>query len=298
MLLKQMEYFISVIDNNSFTEAAQQCYISQSAISQQIKALEDDLGVPLLIRSNRTFKVTPAGEYFYRQSKILLDEANRLKRDTISIGDNVDYSLTIGYLYSYKGQELQHAIAVFSSENPDVDIKVKSGNHEELYELLRNDQADILLSDQRRAFSKGFLNKHLLTSDCYVELSSNSTLSSLDTITISELSKVPCIIVASTNQRENEQAYYQDTLRHQGSFIFVETIEEARLLVAGNKGFLIVEELGSAPIVSTAIVRIPLYINGSVMTKTFCAYAKEDNVNPYIKQFVDILDKMFPDSSI
>ena len=44
MLLKQMKYFITVVDLHSFTEAAEQCFISQSAISQQIKALEKELG--------------------------------------------------------------------------------------------------------------------------------------------------------------------------------------------------------------------------------------------------------------
>lgn len=64
MLLKQMKYFISVVECNSFTEAAEQCYISQSAISQQIKALEQELGVDLIKRNNRQFTLTPAGEYF------------------------------------------------------------------------------------------------------------------------------------------------------------------------------------------------------------------------------------------
>ena len=61
MLLKQMKYFISVVECNSFTEAAEQCYISQSAISQQIKALEQELGVDLIKRNNRQFTLTPAG---------------------------------------------------------------------------------------------------------------------------------------------------------------------------------------------------------------------------------------------
>ena len=60
MLLKQMKYFISVVECNSFTEAAEQCYISQSAISQQIKALEQELGVDLIKRNNRQFTLTPA----------------------------------------------------------------------------------------------------------------------------------------------------------------------------------------------------------------------------------------------
>ena len=53
MLLRQIQYFISVVENDSFTEAAEECFISQSAISQQIKVLETELGVQLLTRQNR-----------------------------------------------------------------------------------------------------------------------------------------------------------------------------------------------------------------------------------------------------
>ena len=53
LLLRQMRYFVAVADCRSFTEAAEQCYISQSAISQQIQALEQELGVALLCRQGR-----------------------------------------------------------------------------------------------------------------------------------------------------------------------------------------------------------------------------------------------------
>ena len=45
MLLQRIKYFVTVVDCNSFTEAAEQCFISQSAISQQIKSLEKELGI-------------------------------------------------------------------------------------------------------------------------------------------------------------------------------------------------------------------------------------------------------------
>lgn len=48
MLLKQIQYFIAVVDHHSFTEAAQKCYVSQSAISQQISLLEEELQCELL----------------------------------------------------------------------------------------------------------------------------------------------------------------------------------------------------------------------------------------------------------
>lgn len=74
LLLKQMQYFVSVVECNSFTEAAERNYISQSAISQQIMALESELGIKLLVRENRKFSLTPAGEYFYRKSLGVLDQ--------------------------------------------------------------------------------------------------------------------------------------------------------------------------------------------------------------------------------
>ena len=57
MLLKQMQYFVSIVDENSFTEAAEKNFISQSAISQAMNSLEEDLGVKLIERKNRSFQM-------------------------------------------------------------------------------------------------------------------------------------------------------------------------------------------------------------------------------------------------
>lgn len=85
MLFKQMQYFISIVKNNSFTEAAEENYISQSAISQAIKSLEDELDVKLLERKNRGFTLTNAGEYFYKQSLLMVDEVDRIKQNLLKI---------------------------------------------------------------------------------------------------------------------------------------------------------------------------------------------------------------------
>lgn len=70
----KMQYFHAVVRTGSFTEAAEECFILQSAISQQIKALENDLGVKLLVRKNRGFYLTKAGECLYQKSGQLLDD--------------------------------------------------------------------------------------------------------------------------------------------------------------------------------------------------------------------------------
>ena len=66
MLLRQIKYFCTIVEEGSFTEAAEKCFISQSAISQQIQSLEKELGVKLIKRENRRFSLTHAGEYRIR----------------------------------------------------------------------------------------------------------------------------------------------------------------------------------------------------------------------------------------
>ena len=97
-MLRQIRYFQSVVQNNSFSEAAEACHISQSAISQQIKALENELGFPLLERKNRTFSLSPAGEHFYKKSLILTADYDQMCSEAARISRGDAATLKIGYL--------------------------------------------------------------------------------------------------------------------------------------------------------------------------------------------------------
>ena len=156
-----MRYFTAVVDCNSFTEAAEQCYISQSAVSQQIQALERELGTKLIQRGNRKFTLTAAGEYFYAQATALLEQVDKVVQETRQRGANGEQRLRIGYLRCYSGLELHQAVANFSQAYPDVAIDIVNGTHEELYDLLRFGGVDLILSDQRRAFSDAYVNYEL-----------------------------------------------------------------------------------------------------------------------------------------
>ena len=292
MLLKQIKYFIAVIECNSFTEAAEQCFISQSAISQQIRVLEEELGVKLIERENRHFHITPAGEYFYRHGRDILKEAEELKKETIKIGQDNESKLRIGYLPYYNVAELHQVIADFSQTYPEVSIQILSGTHEELYHMLRSGEIDIALSDQRRAFSDEYVNHQLLMGNCYVEISNHNKLSSQEQLTIEDLKRIPCILVSSKEQRFNEQDFYQNTLNFGDNFLFAESLEEARLMVAGNQGFLPIEEIGTLPAVGMSASRIGLYKNGKQLQRNYCAFWKKERTNYYIEEFAEMLHQL------
>ena len=136
-MLKQIRYFQAVVRCGSFTEAAEECFISQSAISQQIQALEQEMGVNLLERKNRKFTLTPAGEHFYEKSLLLTADFDRLLTETIRIAHRENPQLHLGCLKGYSGREFQQAVAEFAERHPEVAIHVINGTHEELYEIGR-----------------------------------------------------------------------------------------------------------------------------------------------------------------
>lgn len=298
LLLRQMKYFAAVVDQNSFTEAAEQCYISQSAISQQIKALEKELGVELLYRENRSFSLTAAGEYFYRQSKGILEEIEAMQRETVRIGQEDESRLRIGYLRSYSGLELHQAVAEFSQIYPEVPITIVNGTHEELYDLLRFGKTDLVLTDQRRAFSDEYINYQLLQCGCYAEVSLRNPISGKEHIELEELKHTPCILISSKEQQKEEEDYYKNTLGIGSSFLFAESLEEGRLMVAGNRGFLPVEEAGSLPPEGPAVRRVPITRNGRRMQRNYCVFWKKDQTNYYMEEFAEILRKLLLDKEV
>lgn len=292
-MLKQLKYFQSVVRLNSFSEAAEENFISQSAISQQIQALERELGFPLLERKNRRFTLTPAGEYFYQKSLILTADYERMCGEAAKIAKGNQASLKIGYLRSYTGGEFHRALALFSEKHPDVDVSVTYGNHEELYAMLRSEGVDLILNDQRRAFSEEYVNLVLTTRESYVEVSARSPLAQLPQITPAELKNIPCILVASAAQRETEQEYYQMIVGLQGEFLYAENMEEARLMVIGRKGFLPVEGASALPTMERAVVRIPLVRGEEPIMRNYCAFWKKNNSGCYVEEFAKLLKEQF-----
>lgn len=293
MVLRQLQYFHTVVRTGSFTEAAEECFISQSAISQQIKALENDLGVKLLVRENRSFHLTEAGEYLYQKSGQLLEDFERIKNETIKIGCGSQNVLRLGYLKSYSGKELLNAVLEYNDIFPDTQVHIQNGNHEALYQLLNSNQLDLVLNDQRRAFSDKYVNFNLFEASYFIVIHEKHPMSSRPFFEPQMLNEMPIILIASKEQQEMEQDYYQNALGLGNAYIFAENHEEARLLVAGNRGVMIEEEFQGNHHNMDFAKKIPLMRYGTQMTKPYCLFWKVENDKENIQRFAKILKSKF-----
>ncbi|WP_303002187.1 LysR family transcriptional regulator [Dialister invisus] len=295
-MFKQLKYFMAVVDYNSFTEAAEQCFISQSAISQQINALEQDLGVLLIKREKRKFSLTPAGEYLYQHGKGLLDQVAEIRKETIRIGQDSELQLRIGYLEGYEGKALQASIYEFTATYPEVMLSVTKYSHEDLFRKISADEIDLVLSYQRRAFSDQYINFHLKYIPCVVELSVRNKLAEQDAVSVEQIKEIPCILISKKEQQELEQGFYQNVLGIGRHYYFVESADDARLTVIGNRGFLPVANLGldDNP---AGLKRLPLFREDNTPIQlNYCAFWKKERSSYYIEEFASIFEKHFSDA--
>lgn len=220
IMLRQIQYFHSVVENNSFSLAAEECNISQSAISQQIKALENELGFKLLERNNRKFTLTSAGEYFYKKTLILVSDYRKIVSDSYNIATNKNNTLKIGYLKDYSTNELQNTVTEMILKYPKLSLDIKRENHEQLYKMLRDSTVDIVFNDQRRAFSDEYVNHKLTTKSCYIEVTKSNPISKLNKVTLKELKNLPCILISSEIDSEAEETFYKQDIGVNSEILF------------------------------------------------------------------------------
>ena len=291
-MLRQIQYFHSIVKNNSFSEAAEECHISQPAISQQLRALENELGFDLLERKNRKFSLTAAGEYFYKKTLILMADYEQIYSQAAKIAHGDEKMLNIGYLRGIGGKNLSDTLAQFAYQFPDVDITLEYGSHEKLYKALSGGKCDLVLNDQRRAFSGEYVNLILSKLKCFIEISSRSPIASLDTVSPEDLKHIPCILAVSKPERESEYAYYHDVIGFQGEFIYTESLSEAHLMTAGAKGFMPIS-YNSDYEHSPAVRHIPLCRNNEQITQNYCAFWKKNTQNIYAEKFAEMLKQSF-----
>lgn len=102
MDLKQLTYFVTIVDYKSFSKAAQKLHISQPSLSNAIKSLESDLGFQILDRNTRSIELTEAGAILYSKAVQLLLEMDRVKKEMDEVKHIGSGEIQLGMIESVK----------------------------------------------------------------------------------------------------------------------------------------------------------------------------------------------------
>ncbi|WAH60557.1 LysR family transcriptional regulator [Pseudomonas silvicola] len=143
MNIKHLRAFLAVAQTLSFAQAGERLHLSQPALSLTIKALEEDLGGPLLTRTTRSVALTPEGETLLPLARQLLadwDNAEELLRQHFTLQTG---KVAIAAMPSFAGNRLPPALRRFRDRHPRVNVAVHDVINEQVLEMVRHRRVEL-----------------------------------------------------------------------------------------------------------------------------------------------------------
>lgn len=145
MELRQLEYFVAVAEEGSFTRAAERVHISQSGVSAQIRALERELGAVLFDRSARRARLTPAGAAALGCARSSLAAAAELRDSVGAVTGLLRGHLGLGMVSGCTITPFFDALAAFRVDHPGVELSLTEDGSERLIESVHAGERDLAL---------------------------------------------------------------------------------------------------------------------------------------------------------
>lgn len=143
MDLRQLRYFTAVAREGSFTRAAEQLHMAQPPLSRQIQALEEELGVTLLVRKSRPIRLTDAGRVFYEQALQILARVEQMQIATRRVGLNQRTVLNIGFVASTLYSGLPPLVRKLRKQAPELEVQLVELTSVQQIQALNEGRIDI-----------------------------------------------------------------------------------------------------------------------------------------------------------
>lgn len=143
MQFRSLKIFCDIVDCRSFTAAADENGLSQSAASQLVQQLEDRLGAQLLDRSRRPFVLTPEGKAYYDGCRRIVRDYEALEAQVKSLHDAIAGRITVAAIYSVGLAHMRHYVQQFRALHPNASVRLEYLHPERVYEVVENGDADL-----------------------------------------------------------------------------------------------------------------------------------------------------------
>src|SRR5579875_3155222 len=143
MELRQLRYLVALAEELSFTRAAANEHVAQPALSQQIKRLEEEVGLALVERTTRHVRLTEAGQLLVVRARRVLAELEAARTEMQGLRGMDTGHVTVGAMHTMGPVDLSLAVARFHDLHPHVGLTIREYSSEELAEMLRVDELDL-----------------------------------------------------------------------------------------------------------------------------------------------------------
>ncbi|MBA1272923.1 LysR family transcriptional regulator [Stutzerimonas azotifigens] len=296
--LKQLKYFVTVVEENSIVEAARRLHVSQPSISVGIRNLEESFNQILFIRHHaQGVSLTPSGRRVYERARELLRLSQDLESSSRAENELISGTVGIGCFESAAPLYMPKLVADFKQKYPDISVQLYDGEQHELLLGLHRGRFDLVFTYDLEL--GGSIVKEALNAPHkpYALLPAGHPLAQRSTVTLGELSQEPMILLDVVPSRN----YFVDIFKENGYHPKVAysspSIEMVRCMVGQGLGFSVLVtrpcmdltydgmRLSQVDIedempVSTLVMAYLRNVQPTLATQLFMEHGRQANLSP------------------
>jgi DNA-binding transcriptional LysR family regulator len=198
--LRQLRYFVAVAEEQNISRAAKRIFLTQSALSRQIKALEEEIGQCLLEREAHSIRLTPVGEALLQEARKLLEEAEQVL-DRVRVAGR-GLRLRVGYAPSLATGILSAAVASFTQVHASVRVELFDLSTEEMLAGLENGKLDVALSAGEQRKTRGLKWNPLIRAPWQLAVCRDHSLARRSQVTPAEVASEPLLVFCQRDYPE------------------------------------------------------------------------------------------------
>ena len=188
MNIIQLKYFKYVVDEMSVTKAARRLFVTQSAVSQQLRLLEEGLECKLFYRKGARIQITQDGEFLYQKAKSIISQFEGLPNELKARGDNVVGKIRIGSGPVVSKKFLPDVVSAMLTDYPEVSFSLFECYSRNLHKGISESRIDLGLG-QIMAHDEGIVAEKLFSGRQVLICSAQSECHSLKSVSLRDLSK-------------------------------------------------------------------------------------------------------------
>lgn len=290
MEIRSLRYFLEAAREENMSKAAERMHISQSALSKQLKGLEEELGKKLFVRHSFSIELTEEGMLLRKRAEDLLSMADKITAEFASMDDIIGGNIYFGCAESYQIRHLAALIKRFKKQYPGFHYHITSGDTEQVTEKLDKGLLDFAVLVERPDYAKYNVVKMLESDRWGLVMPAGCALAQKDCITFEDLLGLPLFC--------SGQGWHADLPLWCGERINELTLEgsfrlsyNASVFTREGLGYLLTFEHLVNTSSESGLVFRPLY--PELTTDMFIIWKKHQVFTPIAERFINELQKEF-----
>ena len=198
MTIIQLEYFLTVANCGSFSQASEHCFVTQPSLSMQVKALEEELGVILLDRSKKPVIPTEAGEAVLAQVRTVLKEYNTIREVVAGMKGETSGKMRLGVIPTIAPYILHKFVPAFVRKYPKVELEIREMITPDIVEALNRDRLDAAIVAGGTC-GDGIIEQELFNDRFFLYVSPNNPLIERSNVRIEDIDLNDIVMLSHGN---------------------------------------------------------------------------------------------------